>query len=91
MHRIAARLVSESTAIAVKLGLSVPVVFAAPKSKEQVLVVYGRNRGLHIFDPNAPGIDHGDLFPAKMRFRFHSINRLLDTPAKGPTAPRGRE
>lgn len=39
-----------------------PIAQSAPKEKSQVLVVYSENRGLHIVDDNAPGIDHGDLF-----------------------------
>jgi hypothetical protein len=47
-----------------------PIAYAAPKGKKQVLVLYSENRGLHIFDDNAPGIDEGDLFARENAISF---------------------
>jgi hypothetical protein len=47
-----------------------PAAQAAPKEKRQVLVLYSENRGLHVFDDNMPGIDHGDLFARENAISF---------------------
>jgi hypothetical protein len=68
--RITVRLMVGCAAAALMLGLASPAAVASPKAKEQVLVVYSENRGLHIFDTNEPGIDHGDLFSRENAVSF---------------------
>ena len=61
-----------------------PMVQAAPKGKEQVLVLYSENRGLHVFDDNTSGIDHGDLFA-----RENAISLTYGGPVVGVSYSQG--
>lgn len=67
--------------LAVAMG---PAVQAAPKDKEQVLVLYSENRGLHVFDDNTSGIDHGDLFA-----RENAISLTYGGPVVGVSYSQG--
>jgi hypothetical protein len=69
-NRITHRLMTAGAIVALTAGLTSPVAVAAPKAKEQVLVVYSENRGLHVFDTNQVGIDHGDLFSRENAVSF---------------------
>jgi hypothetical protein len=69
--KLSLRRVAVATALAGVLATGfAPLSQSAPKDKKQVLVSYSENLGLHIFDDNAPGIDHGDLFARENSVSF---------------------
>jgi hypothetical protein len=78
------RFAASAAAAAMLVTVAAPVAQSAPRDEEQVLVLYSENRGLHVFDDNVTGIDHGDLFA-----RENAISLTYGGPVVGVSYSQG--
>ena len=84
LNRVLFRVAMTSAVAGLLLTGVAPMSQAKPKAKEQVLVLYSENRGLHVFDDNMPGIDQGDLFA-----RENAISYTYGGPVVGVSYSQG--